>query len=111
MANRLTWWRRLRRSAASRPRAASRIAVARRRAAAGTVTASVHRAPRIERGSSSSERGGGLGDAARLGADASAAILAPPLVDSVASNASSSAATCARQRGVGRGLRRWRPPP
>ena len=46
--------------------------------AAGTVTASVHRAPRIERGSSSSERGGGLGDAARLGADASAAILAPP---------------------------------
>ena len=61
--------------------------------AAGTATASVHRAPPIERGSSSSERGGGLGDAARLGADASAAILAPPRVDSVASNVSSSAAT------------------
>ena len=77
--------------------------------AAGTATASVHRAPRL--GSSSSERGGGLGDAARLGADASAAILAPPRVDSVASNVSSRAATCERQRGVGRGLRRWRPPP
>ena len=61
--------------------------------AAGTATASVHRAPPIERGSSSSERGGGLGDAARLGADASASILAPPRVDSVASNVSSSAAT------------------
>ena len=32
-------------------------------------------------------------------------------IDSVASNVSSSAVICARQRGVGRGLRRWRPPP